>query len=110
MPATDRRTVCAVSNVEPEPVLTVTVAVPPSSPKDDLSTDSPSDGAGSLSESPMERPPDGVTLSPLTDVDPRTVRLSSGSSIRSFAGVSVKRAVMPVIYAGIVSVRSSTAA
>ena len=91
-------------------MLTVTVVVPPSSAKDGLSADSPSDGAGSLSASWMERPPDGVTIRPATAVEPVTVRLSPDSSIRSFIGVSVKRAVMPVVYAGIVSVRSSTAA
>ena len=55
-------------------------------------------------------PPGGVTDKPATVVEPVTVRLSPGSSIRSFIGVSVKRTVMPVMYAGIVSVRSSTAA
>ena len=95
MPATESWTVWSVANVEPEPVLTVTVAVPPSSSIAEALTDSMSDGAASLSSMSSASPPGGVTDRPEAVVEPLTVRLSPGSSMRSFAGVSVKRAVAP---------------
>ena len=98
--------VWSVAKVEPVPVLTVTVEVPPSSAIDSGSTESTSAGAASLSPMVIATVPAMPTL--LEPGLPDSVRVSSGSSMVSSVGVRVNVAVALVAPAPMVSTKSST--
>ena len=79
---------------------------PPSSDIEAGASTSVTVGAASLSASVTEAVP---TVRPVTAVDPLTVSVSSGSSISSFSGASVKVPVWLVAPEAIVIVKSLTA-
>ena len=99
-------TAIVVASLEGWSRLAVTVLDPPSSVIEAGASTSVTVGATSLSASVTEAVP---TVRPVAVVDPLTVSVSSGSSISSFSGASVKVPVWLVAPEAIVIVKSLTA-
>ena len=108
VPVTDSAIVRSSAYVEPVPVVTVTVAVPPFSPIVAGCTANVGSGASSLSvivsAAASGTPISGLSVAPVTD------SASSTSSIRSSTGVSGKLAEALASPAGMVIVNAATSA